>query len=121
MYENEEYVDVTAIPDLGASFKSGPLNVVGLDFYAISILYAYGGGDDSTGTVKLQTSLTGGSSDLEWADYQGSDQTYDNAAQPAIYQVRRQGERFVRVVTTFDTGTGGTGTIGFNKVQGIQQ
>lgn len=96
-----------AATSLTSTFNGPAVDVEQYLGYYIQCNFDFSGGADSAGTIKLQTSIDG----VNFGDYPNSTQNITNASTSAHWEVYVKFHKFVRVVWTNSSGTGGTGTI----------
>lgn len=95
---------IVSAGDMSATINSIGTDLQGTSAYTIQAVYS----GSPTGTLKIQISLdrvSEASSVTTWSDYTGSSLSISTAGD-VIYKVERQGERWVRLVYTFTSGTG---------------
>lgn len=89
------------------------MNVERFEGFTVTFEFDHSGGGTATGSVKLQTSHTGGLSANVWSDYPESSLSFTNTTTNHQMEVGVRRFRFVRAVITNSTGAGGTVTVKF--------
>lgn len=93
--------------NLGAGFDTPAISVAPYALVSVQIIFTFGGGASSAGTVSLESSNDG----VNFSTVPSSSLAYTNATTNHIIELQRVGFKFLRLHNAHTSGSGGTAKI----------